>query len=151
MFLGRRKHSAEPSDVEGGVAYHPNNATRRAMRQSERMVKKASKLYHHKIRSENRSSTDGRIYEVMETTRFRKDVKMMRKRGADIALLDGVIDMLSRGVKLPPSFKDHPLNGEMSVNRECHIRPDWLFVYRIEDERLVLLAVRTGTHSDIFD
>lgn len=84
------------------------------------------------------------------TTRFKKDYKLAIKRRLDIDLLDDIIRVLSRGEKLPEKNKDHELSGDWAGHRECHIQPDWLLLYRIDDDILVLALARTGTHSDIF-
>ena len=89
-------------------------------------------------------------YIVKPTARFRKDYKLAMKRGKDISLLDDVIARLATGIHLPPKNKDHDLSGDWIGHRECHIQPDWLLVYRIEEDVLVLTLTRTGTHSDIF-
>lgn len=68
----------------------------------------------------------------------------------DIALLDDIIRILSRGEPLPEKNRDHALMGDWVGHRECHILPDWLLVYRIENDVLVLTLARTGTHSDLF-
>ena len=68
----------------------------------------------------------------------------------DIALLDDIIRILSRGEPLPEKNRDHALTGDWVGHRECHILPDWLLVYRIENDVLVLTLARTGTHSDLF-
>ncbi len=65
-------------------------------------------------------------------------------------MLDDIIRALSRGEKLPEKNKDHNLSGNWAGHRECHILPDWLLVYRIDDDVLVLTLVRNGTHSDVF-
>lgn len=88
--------------------------------------------------------------EIVWTTQFKKDYKLTLKRHLDIELLDNVIRILSRGETLPERNKDHALTGEWVGHRECHILPDWLLVYRIEDDVLVLTLSRTGTHSDLF-
>ncbi len=85
------------------------------------------------------------------TTQFRRDYKRIRKRGYDLKLLEAVIDTLLAGEKLDSKLRDHALTGNMKDYRECHILPDWLLMYRIEGERLVLVANRTGTHADLFD
>lgn len=72
------------------------------------------------------------------------------KRGLDIKLLDEVITTLAMGLSLPEKNRDHALTGNWIGHRECHIMPDWLLVYRIEDDVLVLTLSRTGTHSDLF-
>lgn len=72
------------------------------------------------------------------------------KRHLNIELLDEIIRILSRGESLPEKNKDHALKGNWVGHRECHIQPDWLLVYRIDDDVLVLTLSRTGTHSDLF-
>ncbi len=88
--------------------------------------------------------------DIVWTTRFKKDYKLAIKRHLDIELLDNIIRALSRGETLPEKNKDHELTGDWTGHRECHIQPDWLLVYRIEDDVLVLTLARTGTHSDLF-
>lgn len=89
-------------------------------------------------------------YVVKFTTQFRKDYKLAMKRGLKIELLERVIMLLASGEALPEKNKDHALTGNWVGHRECHILPDWLLVYRIEDDVLVLTLTRTGTHSDLF-
>jgi len=89
-------------------------------------------------------------YEVKLTNKFRKDYKLMGKRGFNITLLDDVIILLASGKSLPDTYHDHELKGDFSGHRECHIQPDWLLVYRIEKDVLVLTLIRTGYHSDLF-
>ena len=67
----------------------------------------------------------------------------------DIELLDNIIRKLSCGEMLPEKNRDHALTGDWVGHRECHILPDWLLVYRVEDDILVLTLARTGTHSDL--
>ena len=88
--------------------------------------------------------------DIVWTTRFKKDYKLALKRHLDIDLLDNIIRALSRGETLPVQNKDHELTGDWAGHRECHIQPDWLLIYRIEDDVLVLTLARTGTHSDLF-
>ena len=88
--------------------------------------------------------------DIVWTTQFKKDYNLALKRRLDIALLDDIIRALSRGDTLPEKNKDHPLSGNWTGHRECHILPDWLLIYRIDDDVLVLTLVRTGTHSDLF-
>ena len=90
------------------------------------------------------------IYTVKPTTRFKKDYKLAMKRGLKISLLEDVIAALAMGEPLPEKNKDHALTGNWVGHRECHVLPDWLLVYRIEDDVLVLTLARTGTHSDLF-
>lgn len=89
-------------------------------------------------------------YIVKHTTQFKKDFKLAMKRSMKIELLEEVIAMLAMGETLPDKHKDHALTGNWVGHRECHILPDWLLIYRIEDEVLVLTLARTGTHSDLF-
>lgn len=83
-------------------------------------------------------------------TTFKRDYKRIKKRGYDTRLLEKVITMLAEGKPLPLEYRDHPLSGDYSGCRECHIAPDWLLVYEIVERELLLYLTRTGTHSDIF-
>ena len=87
--------------------------------------------------------------DIVWTTQFKKDYKLAMKRHLDIELLDNIIRSLSRGETLPERNKDHALTGDWIGHRECHILPDWLLVYRVEDDVLLLTLVRTGTHTDL--
>lgn len=89
-------------------------------------------------------------YVVKFTTQFRKDYKLAIKRGLKIELLERVVELLAAGETLPEKNKDHALTGNWVGHRECHILPDWLLVYRVEDDVLVLTLTRTGSHSDLF-
>ena len=84
------------------------------------------------------------------TNVFKRDYKRAMKRNLDISLLDDIIGKLSRRETLPPKNKDHALHNNWAGFRECHIAPDWLLIYRIFDEKLVLSLTRTGSHSDLF-
>ena len=88
--------------------------------------------------------------DIVWTTQFKKDYKLALKRHLDIELLDNIIRSLARGETLPEKNRDHALTGDWVGHRECHILPDWLLVYRIEDDVLVLTLARTRTHSDLF-
>lgn len=74
----------------------------------------------------------------------------MKKRGLDIRLLDNVIDMLRQGQTLDIKYRDHALTGNYERYRECHIKPDWLLIYYIENDILTLTLSDTGSHSDLF-
>ena len=87
---------------------------------------------------------------VKLTTIFKKDYKMAMKRGRKLELLDKVITTLAMGENLPNENRDHDLHGNWKGYRECHIQSDWLLVYKIEKDILVLTLTRTGTHSDLF-
>ncbi len=89
-------------------------------------------------------------YTVKFTIQFKRDYKLAIKRGLKIGLLEEIISLLSMGDALPEKNKDHALSGNWTGHRECHIQPDWLLIYRIEEDILVLTLSRTGTHSDLF-
>ncbi len=83
-------------------------------------------------------------------TSFKKDFKRIAKRGYDIRLLEHVIEILANEKVLPEKYKDHRLTGDYTDFRECHITPDWLLIYKINERELILFLTRTGTHSDLF-
>ncbi len=87
---------------------------------------------------------------IKPTGRFKKDLKTIQKRGYNLDLLKTVIRKLSEGEILAPQYHDYALKGIFSGCRECHITPDWLLIYEIQDEDLILYLTRTGTHSDLF-
>lgn len=89
-------------------------------------------------------------YELAATNKFKKDLKKIIKRGYKIELLDNVIETLLSGEPLDVKHKDHALTGNWVNYRECHILPDWLLIYKIENDILVLTLIDTGTHSDLF-
>lgn len=90
-------------------------------------------------------------YTIKYTTQFKKGYKAAVKRNLPINLLDNIIKTLANGEKLPEKNRDHALEGNLKGHRECHIAPDWLLVYYIDDDVLVLTLTGTGTHSDLFD
>ena len=90
-------------------------------------------------------------YTVKTTTLFKKDFKLAMKRGLNVELLENIIALLAMGEPLPAKNKDHALTGNWVGHRECHILLDWLLIYRVEDDVLVLTLARTGTHSDLFN
>ena len=89
------------------------------------------------------------MYTLKFTNQFKKDYKLMIKRGKDIALLDNVIKKIQNGEKLDAKYHDHALTGTYRGFRECHIQPDWLLIYFIENQIVTLTLVRTGSHSDL--
>ena len=95
-------------------------------------------------------STEQTRYSIIPTSQFRKDYKLAKKRGLKMEELAGIIVMLANGKTLPEKHKDHELSGDWTGHRECHIQADWLLIYRIQKDILVLSLVRTGTHSDLF-
>ena len=90
-------------------------------------------------------------YILRYTKLFKKQRKLLIKRGYDISLLDKVVAMLANDEILPESYRDHALTGDRKGQRDCHIRPYWLLIYERKDNELTLLLCETGTHSDIFD
>ena len=88
-------------------------------------------------------------YAVRESSKFRKDLKRLLKRGLDRQKLLEVVRLLASGQPLPPKYKVHALTGDLAGLRDCHIQNDWVLLYKIEDLVLVLTLVRTGTHSDL--
>lgn len=90
------------------------------------------------------------MYELRYTSKFKKSYRLMKKRGLDMSLLNSVVDKLRNGIPLEEKHHDHALSGAYVGFRECHISPDWLLVYLIEDDILILTLANTGSHSDIF-
>ena len=90
------------------------------------------------------------MLDIRYSAQFKKDFKLAKKRGFPLQELKEVIAWLAEEKTLDEKFCDHPLKGKYHSFRECHIRPDWLLIYKISAEELVLTAQRTGTHSDIF-
>lgn len=87
---------------------------------------------------------------LITTTQFKKDLKRIRKRGLDLNSLKFILDTLQKQEALPLKYRDHALVGDYRGFRECHIEPDWLLIYTISNEKLILTAARTGSHSDLF-
>lgn len=90
------------------------------------------------------------MYQISFSNKFKKDYKLCKKRGLDIALLEEVLVLLEKDGKLPSKYKPHKLTGNYKDCWECHIKPDWLLVWMQDDNELTLLLTRTGTHSDLF-
>ena len=88
---------------------------------------------------------------IIMSNQFKRDLKLARKRGLDIALLDAVVTQLANELPLAAKYRDHDLKGDYAGFRECHIMPDWLLIYRIDGNDLMLFLTRTGTHSDLFE
>lgn len=83
-------------------------------------------------------------------TTFKRDYKRIVKRGYDVRLLEKVISLLAEQKPLPGKYRDHNLSGNYTGCRECHIIPDWLLIYEIKEDELLLYLTRTGSHSDLF-
>lgn len=87
---------------------------------------------------------------VKYSSRFKKGLRLAVKRGLDISLLEEIVEKIKTRVPLEAKYKDHPLSGNYKGFRECHLQPDWLLIYLIEDDILTLTLVATGTHADLF-
>lgn len=90
------------------------------------------------------------MLEIVMSNRFKRDLKIAAKRGYDLDLLDSVVTKLASRETLSERFRDHNLTGKYAGFRECHLQPDWLLVYRVEEQELILFLSRTGTHTDLF-
>ena len=91
------------------------------------------------------------MFIVKFTAAYKKSYKLMKKRGLDLTLLEEVVDDLLQGKTLDKKYRDHALKGNRKGFRECHIQPDWLLIYLIENDILTLTLVDTGTHSDLLN
>ncbi len=89
-------------------------------------------------------------YEVKFTNQFKKDLKLAKKQGKDTDKLFNVVEMLANGETLPAKYRDHDLIGDYKGCRECHVEPDWLLVYEVVEDVLVLMLYRVGSHSELF-
>lgn len=85
---------------------------------------------------------------ILWTNQFKKDYKRAISQGRDVKVLRGVLTLLARGDKLPGQYKDHPLRGDWNQFRDCHIKADWVLIYQITDDTLIL--ARMGSHSELF-
>lgn len=90
------------------------------------------------------------MLKIEYTAKFKKGYKKIIKRGYDKKAFEEVVTILASGNELPEKYRDHNLQGNYSGFRECHILPDWLLIYRIENDLLILTLARTGSHSDLF-
>ena len=88
-------------------------------------------------------------YAVRITSRYKKSLKKMLKRGKDLKKISAVVRMLANGETLPPQFRDHALSGDLIGFRDCHIENDWVLIYKIQNDILILTLADTGTHSDL--
>lgn len=90
-------------------------------------------------------------YKLVLTGKFKKGLKLAKKRGLDISLLEDIVERLLNQIPLEARNRDHALSGNYKDYRECHIQPDWLLIYLIEDDVLTLTLIDTGSHADLFD
>ena len=89
-------------------------------------------------------------YEIKFSGQFKKDLKLAKKQGKNLDKLFDVVERLANGEVLEAKYRDHDLSGDYKGCRECHIDPDWLLIYEIFDDVLVLLLNRAGSHSELF-
>ena len=89
-------------------------------------------------------------YDLQFTSQFKKDLKLAKKQNKDLGKLFEVIDILANGKTLDAKYKDHSLTGNYRGTRECHVEPDWLLIYEIRGDVLVLMLYRLGSHSELF-
>ena len=89
-------------------------------------------------------------YKLQPTLKFKRDVKLLKKRGYDLSLLYDVVVKLANGENLPEQYHDHPLKGNRKGYRDCHIQNDWVLIYKIDKSILTLILSETGTRSDLF-
>lgn len=91
-------------------------------------------------------------YEIVLTNAFKRQLKIIKRRSKDLNKLKKVVNALAESKELEDKYRDHLLvsNARFKSCKECHIEPDWLLVYKIDDEEMILLLVETGTHSDLF-
>lgn len=89
-------------------------------------------------------------YTIQPSNQFKRDLKLIQKRGLKISLLTEIIDKLADGEELPAKLHDHALTGNFKGCRECHISPDWLLIYEYEKDKLFLYLTRTGSHNNLF-
>jgi len=90
-------------------------------------------------------------YRLILTGKFKKSLKLAKKRGMNLALIENVVTVLQQGLPLDEKYRDHELKGKYKGFRECHIQPDWLLIYLVENNILTLTLVETGTHADLFN
>lgn len=91
-----------------------------------------------------------RMLEIVRSTQFKKDLKKIIKQGKELGLLQEIVESLQRQESLPPKNCDHSLSGNWKGYRECHISPDWLLIYKSDDQLKLLRLARTGSHSELF-
>ena len=90
------------------------------------------------------------MLDVYFSAKFRRDYKRIQKQGKDVNRLLSVVDTLAAEKPLERKYRDHAMNGDFIGHRECHIEPDWLLIYKVEEDALLLTLTRTGSHSELF-
>ena len=87
---------------------------------------------------------------IRPTTKAKRDIKKLARQNKDISKLHFILELLASGEKLPEKNRDHALTGNYVGHRGCHVEPDWILIYRIQENEMILVAVRTGSHSELF-
>lgn len=90
------------------------------------------------------------MLDISYSVKFKRDIKLMKKQGRNMKLLRDVVDILAAEKSLDPKYRDHPLTGDYTGQRECHIQSDWLLIYKVEKKELRLTLTRTGSHSILY-
>ena len=85
---------------------------------------------------------------ILQTKQFKKDIKRVSKRGKSKEKLIEVLRILEKGEELPEKYRDHRLSGNWVGRRDCHVEPDWILIYKVTEDSIIL--ERTGSHSDLF-
>ncbi len=101
-------------------------------------------------KTKERSGKTSKRLSIVMSSKFKRDLRHEKRRGRDLSKLEAVVENLAFREPLDISNHDHNLSGNLGGFRECHIEPDWLLIYRVEENVLILLLMRTGTHSDLF-
>ena len=90
------------------------------------------------------------MYKLVYTHQFKRSLRRYVKRGLDVLLLKEVVEVLRKGETLPAKYRAHRLSGKYANCWECHIQPDWLLLWEINDCELLLILLDTGSYADIF-
>lgn len=91
------------------------------------------------------------MLDIVQSSRFKKDLKKAIKQGKNLDKLEQAIDLLCSQKSLPPKNLDHKLSGDWGGYRECHLAPDWLMIYKIDTMLNALQLARTGSHAELFE
>ena len=143
------KPKKKPVEVWNGEKYYGNPEMDEVHREVDELIKQGFDPREHDrktFKSRNQSQSK---YSLFETPRYLRDRRNLEKAGYDMGELDYAISVLLHGDCLPKRYKVHKLKGEYQGDFECHIDYDWILVYRYDDMKLVLYALRTGTHKSV--
>jgi mRNA interferase YafQ len=90
------------------------------------------------------------MYNAKTSNRFKRDYKLAKKQGKDLDKLATIMRILADGDTLSPQYREHRLTGNWKNRKECHIEPDWLLIYKIDNDNNAIIFERTGSHSELF-